>query len=342
MNSRPVTIFDFHVKEKYTVVAPRRTHPCSRRRRTVTKASRFVDYAPFVFKKLRERFEIKNEDYIDSIGPRTMISSLMLGSLRSLSEHGSEGKSGSFFYVTADGKYLIKTVHQQEHKVLRRILPEYFKHMMEKEVDGKTMKNSLMTRILGCHMVRVMRYNKLLPEKIYLVVMNNVFNTELSLDYRFDLKGSTNGRVSSEEARTRRNTTLKDVDFTLLEQGLKLTTKKTTDFIACVKRDAAFLEKMGLIDYSLLVGVHVVSEEDKAQYLVEHVRIDDQISIVASRDGSEIYFLGVLDFLTPYSSRKVLEQVFKTVQTFDPIGISVQRPWVYSKRFMNFMRTIVK
>ena len=48
-------------------------------------------------------------------GPGNMLSNLMLGSLSTLAEISSEGKSRSFFYFTSDGKYMVKTVHKVRH-----------------------------------------------------------------------------------------------------------------------------------------------------------------------------------------------------------------------------------
>ena len=42
-----------------------------------------------------------------------------------LSELGSPGKSGSFFYFSRDYRFIIKTIHASEHKFLRHILREY-------------------------------------------------------------------------------------------------------------------------------------------------------------------------------------------------------------------------
>ena len=42
-----------------------------------------------------------------------MMSSLIMGRMASFEELMSEGKSGSFFYHTEDGKYLIKTISQK-------------------------------------------------------------------------------------------------------------------------------------------------------------------------------------------------------------------------------------
>ena len=41
----------------------------------------------------------------------------------------SEGKSGSFFYFSNDGKYLIKTIPHRELLSLIRMLPQYVDHI---------------------------------------------------------------------------------------------------------------------------------------------------------------------------------------------------------------------
>ena len=61
-----------------------------------------------------------------------------MGKLNSLSELGSSGKSGSFFYFTQDstifkysGKYMIKTISVLEAKFFKRILQNYYRHLKE-------------------------------------------------------------------------------------------------------------------------------------------------------------------------------------------------------------------
>ena len=77
---RPVSLYDFSVKEKYTLVSGAEASHC-----------RFVDYAPYVFARLRAHFGVANDDYVRSIGPGNMLSNLMLGSLSSLAELGRWG-----------------------------------------------------------------------------------------------------------------------------------------------------------------------------------------------------------------------------------------------------------
>lgn len=75
----------------------------------------FKDYAPKVFKKIREFSNINSEDYIKSISDKFM-----------LLELSSPGKSGSFFYFSPDYRYLIKTVHYNEHRHFFKVLDKYY------------------------------------------------------------------------------------------------------------------------------------------------------------------------------------------------------------------------
>ena len=74
----------------------------------------------------------------------------VLGNLSSLSELSSEGKSGAFFYYTADGKYMMKTVTPKEFILLRHILKGYYDHIKENP-------ETLIVRFLGLHCLRVQK-----------------------------------------------------------------------------------------------------------------------------------------------------------------------------------------
>ncbi|CAG8757480.1 25637_t:CDS:2, partial [Racocetra persica] len=76
---------------------------------------KFKDYAPWVFRRLREFFHIDAADYLVSLTSKYI-----------LSELNSPGKSGSFFYYSRDYRFIIKTIHHTEHKFLRKILKQYY------------------------------------------------------------------------------------------------------------------------------------------------------------------------------------------------------------------------
>ncbi|VVA13672.1 PREDICTED: phosphatidylinositol 4-phosphate [Prunus dulcis] len=66
---------------------------------------RWKDYCPMVFRHLRELFQVDPADYM-----------LAICGNDALRELSSPGKSGSFFYLTQDDRFMIKTVKKSEVK----------------------------------------------------------------------------------------------------------------------------------------------------------------------------------------------------------------------------------
>ncbi len=54
--------------------------------------------------------------------------------------------------------------------------------------------HTLIARILGLHKIKMQRDGK--TQRIYFVIMANVFNTTRDIRVRYDLKGSSQGRTS--------------------------------------------------------------------------------------------------------------------------------------------------
>lgn len=104
---------------------------------------------------------------------------------QTLTELCSSGKSGSFFYYTSDGNFMLKTIRKNEFKIMKGMLRAYYDHITDVNPD------SLISRIFGLHKVIFYRKKNKLSKKIYLCIMNNIFNTPNKIDLRYDLKGST-------------------------------------------------------------------------------------------------------------------------------------------------------
>lgn len=195
---------------------------------------KFKDYAPWVFRHLRSKFRLDPADYLMSLTSKYI-----------LSELGSPGKSGSFFYFSRDYKYIIKTIHHSEHKLLRKVLPEYYRHVEKNP-------NTLISQFYGLHRVK-MAYGR----KIHFVVMNNLFPPHRDIHQTFDLKGSTIGR-DLQEADLERNprATMKDLNWVRRNRHLQCGPSKREFFIEQLKRDVELLKRLKIMDYSLLVGIH--------------------------------------------------------------------------------------
>ncbi|TPX26569.1 Phosphatidylinositol-4-phosphate 5-kinase [Coccidioides immitis] len=199
---------------------------------------KFKDYAPWVFRRLRAKFQLDPADYLMSLTSKYI-----------LSELGSPGKSGSFFYFSRDYKYIIKTIHHAEHKLLRRILRDYYQHI-------ENNPNTLISQFYGLHRVK-MAYGR----KIHFVVMNNLFPPHRDIHQMFDLKGSTIGRdFREEDLVSNPRATLKDLNWLRRHRHLELGPMKRDVFLAQLRRDVALLQRLKIMDYSLLVGIHDVEK----------------------------------------------------------------------------------
>lgn len=187
-----------------------------------------------MFRRLRAKFQLDPADYLMSLTSKYI-----------LSELGSPGKSGSFFYFSRDYKYIIKTIHPAEHKLLRKILREYYAHI-------ERYPNTLISQFYGLHRVKI-PYGR----KIHFVVMNNLFPPHRDIHQTFDLKGSTIGRNYKEEDLERNpRATLKDLNWLRRNYHLEFGPRKKGLFIEQMKRDVALLQRLKIMDYSLLVGIH--------------------------------------------------------------------------------------
>ncbi|KAL7126245.1 hypothetical protein ABFS83_14G173200 [Erythranthe nasuta] len=195
---------------------------------------KWKDYCPLVFRTLRKLFKVDPGDYMMSICGND--------ALRELS---SPGKSGSFFYLTNDDKYMIKTMKKSEVKqVLKRMLPAYYNHV-------QAFENTLVTKFFGLHCVKM---TGTAQKKVRFVIMGNLFCTEYAIHRRFDLKGSSHGRLTVRpECEIDSATTLKDLDLNFIFRSHK---SWFQEFCRQVDRDCEFLEQERIMDYSLLVGIH--------------------------------------------------------------------------------------
>ncbi|WYZ43232.1 hypothetical protein EsH8_VI_000931 [Colletotrichum jinshuiense] len=226
---RPLTDADFEAKQKSTFdIAGNEMVPSAK------YDFKFKDYAPWVFRHLRSLFRLDPADYLMSLTGKYI-----------LSELGSPGKSGSFFYFSRDYKYIIKTIHHAEHKFLRKVLKDYYHHVTENP-------NTLLSQFYGLHRVK-MPYGK----KIHFVVMNNLFPPHRDIHTTFDLKGSTIGRDYKEDDLDKNpRATLKDLNWMRRQRHLELGIQKKKLFLEQLQKDVALMKKLHIMDYSLLIGVH--------------------------------------------------------------------------------------
>ena len=270
----------------------------------------------------------------------------------------SAGKSAAVFIKSTDARFLLKTLNEEEKTQLMKMLSKYYHHM--KIYSKKT----LLPWFLGCYTL----YREgagYAPMSV--VMMSNVFTNGVVVDEQYDLKGSTVSRTVGEHSIGKKGVTYKDLDWVTFGHRIHLNNEKERKRILLqLTIDAELLETCHVMDYSLLVGVRrnngisneITKESSKSgnRYvgLLERrsKRNGDIHRCVRDRLHEEfqgglhspledsIYYIGVIDILQKWNTRKKAETTLKRIRHFsldvEP-KFSCVDPKTYKNRFVKFM-----
>uniref|UniRef100_A0A674IL20 Phosphatidylinositol-4-phosphate 5-kinase type 1 beta n=1 Tax=Terrapene triunguis TaxID=2587831 RepID=A0A674IL20_9SAUR len=314
---------------------------------------RFKTYAPLAFRYFRELFGIKPDDYLYSICSEPLI------------ELSNPGASGSLFFVTSDDEFIIKTVQHKEAEFLQKLLPGYYMNLNQNP-------RTLLPKFYGLYCVQSGGIN------IRIVVMNNVLPRAMKMHFTYDLKGSTYKRRASRKEREKSNPTFKDLDFLQeMHEGLYFDSETYSALMKTLQRDCRVLESFKIMDYSLLLGIHVldsiIKEKDgessqnasdakrhggqKVLYstamesiqgpgksgesvITEATNTMGGIPAKSHKGEKLLLFMGIIDILQSYRLMKKLEHSWKAL-VYDGDTVSVHRPSFYADRFLKFMSSRV-
>ncbi|KAA8580868.1 hypothetical protein FQN60_013826 [Etheostoma spectabile] len=351
---------------------------------------KFKEYCPLVFRNLRERFGIDDQDFLNSLTRSAPLNS------------EAQGRSGARFHTSYDKRYVIKTISSEDVAEMHNILKKY--HQFIVECHG----NTLLPQFLGIYRLTVD------GDETYMIVTRNVFSHRLSVYKKYDLKGSTVAREASDKEKppqpedvplrpksgnvqqrlqtlriatrfycamkhAKELPTYKDNDFINDGQKIYIDGENKKMFLEKLRKDVEFLAQLKLMDYSLLVGIHdveraeqeeVESEDNEAEEEGESDgggigtppdspsntldstkplspgEFDPTIDVYAikSNDSAprkEVYFMAIIDILQHYDAKKKAAHAAKTVKHGAGAEISTVNPEQYSKRFHDFITTIL-
>ncbi|XP_064797310.1 phosphatidylinositol 5-phosphate 4-kinase type-2 alpha-like isoform X2 [Oncorhynchus masou masou] len=352
---------------------------------------KFKEYCPLVFRNLRERFGIDDQDFQNSLTRAAPLNS------------DAQGRTGARFHTTYDKQYVIKTITSEDVAEMHNILKKY--HQFIVECHG----NTLLPQFLGMYRLTVD------GDETYMIVTRNIFSHRLPVYKKYDLKGSTVAREASDKEKPRppedapprpksnvqqrlqtlriatrfycamkhvrdakELPTYKDNDFINDGQKICIDDDNKKMFLEKLRKDVEFLAQLKLMDYSLLVGIHDVERAEQEEVESEDNEGDDEgesdgvigtppdspsntldstkplspgefdptidVYAIKSNDGAprkEVYFMAVIDILQHYDAKKKAAHAAKTVKHGAGAEISTVNPEQYSKRFYDFITTIL-
>ncbi|XP_005387290.1 PREDICTED: phosphatidylinositol 5-phosphate 4-kinase type-2 alpha [Chinchilla lanigera] len=317
---------------------------------------KFKEYCPMVFRNLRERFGIDDQDFQNSLTRSAPL------------PNDSQARSGARFHTSYDKRYVIKTITSEDVAEMHNILKKYHQYIVE--CHGIT----LLPQFLGMYRLNVDGV------EIYVIVTRNVFSHRLSVYRKYDLKGSTVAREASDKEKAKELPTLKDNDFINEGQKIYIDDNNKKVFLEKLKKDVEFLAQLKLMDYSLLVGIHDVERAEQEEVECEENdgeeegesdgthpvgtppdspgntlnsspplapgEFDPNIDVygIKCHENSprkEVYFMAIIDILTHYDAKKKAAHAAKTVKHGAGAEISTVNPEQYSKRFLDFIGHIL-
>ena len=281
-----------------------------------------VEYAPLIFHNIRIMSKISKKVLTNSLNIEK--------NFPQLSElKDSDGKSGSVFFYTHDKKIIIKTIPDNElTSITNSFLKDYYELISENN------------RIILCKIYGVYTFKTGLNEINFILMENIAPIDDKYIRYKFDLKGSLQGRKTKNFIKEKHNKTLKDLDYKELKKSKPITMKLPEaiayDLDQLIFEGVKILEKNNLMDYSFFLSIIRINEENKKIVF----RILEGKNYYESSDGKFIYVIGVIDYLTEYDGWKSGEAfILKFIHKKN--SVSAIHPTIYSSRFRNFVRNEV-
>ena len=301
---------------------------------------RFKEYAPHIFSNLRRFWGIDHKEYQKELGSEN---------IKILAQNA--GRSGSYFLMSESKKYILKSMSQTEFRLLfNELLKDYANYMFVN-------KSSLLTRYLGMYLVKWYTLGRV--QHVYFLAMNNVFEKGMPEEV-YDLKGSTVNRTVLKPGESpRQGLVMKDNDF---HRSLALMRPLNVMLVSQLEADSKWLNEHGIMDYSLLLGVHPLDMDDsenvKAKEDTEPIIDDEDLdigeSIFTQHNGGVYssfvnsekmyykYYVAIIDMLQQYDVNKKLERGIKLtmlgMKNHETGGISSLGPTDYQARFMQFAK----
>ncbi|XP_055538717.1 putative 1-phosphatidylinositol 3-phosphate 5-kinase isoform X2 [Wyeomyia smithii] len=245
----------------------------------------------------------KNEDNKDLPG-----SMFARSFCKSIKWEARGGKSGSKFSKTMDDQFVLKEMSKTDISLFENFAPNYFDYLQQcLSKDQPT----LLVKIFGVFKVAIRRKDFTSVEKTVLVMENLFSNKDIS--DKFDLKGSLRNRMVDPNRQTGEIVLM---DENLMQMSwtnpLYIFTHSRTILKEAIEQDASFLEKNGVMDYSLLVGL-----DNKKHLLV----------------------VGIIDYIRTFTLDKRVESIIKQSGIMGGHGKlpTVVSPKMYRTRFSEAM-----
>lgn len=273
-------------------------------------------FAPRVFSSIRSLDGIRVEEYQEEWN---------LPEEKLVLDFGC-GRSGSLFLRSNSNRFILKTIPHTEVCTFLSLIEGYYYHLV-------TQPDSFIMHVHGLHRFWWS------ATWLYVILFDNVLFSHVPRPVHvFDLKGRVAKPGKLMQRRNEKGIVWKDKD---LERFFFLPKASSDRYRAQLAADVLFLDSKNMMDYSLLVGVREMVDRYRPQD--GPPRRSFFRSYMGGTPGAEpcreVYYIGIIDCLTQYNSRKRVANFCKTfIWSTDTLSTVPSKD--YSERFLRFMYAI--
>jgi hypothetical protein len=291
------------------------------------KQIEIIIYYPKQFEALRIAYCTSFEDLLISIS-------------KSTESENNGGKSKAKFYKTFDEKFILKSINENEFNMFIEKGLDYFNYMAQFIFHKMP---SALAKILGAFQIIVKQKNKevkhnlILMENIYFGIIaetDTTFNSPDSNIRVYDLKGSNVNRYINKNMRIPGQVLLDTnflVDFN--KEPIFIDSNVYDRLKLALINDSSYLEKLEVVDYSLLIIFFNDKEKAKNNNMK---KIGDNvgngnINYLIDDKNYRLIKLGIIDYTRKYTWDKKVEFYGKSILYGE--NPTIVEPTEYSKRF---------
>ena len=291
------------------------------------KQIEIIIYYPKQFEALRIAYCTSFEDLLISLS-------------KSTESENNGGKSKAKFYKTFDEKFILKSINENEFNMFIEKGLDYFNYMAQFIFHKMP---SALAKILGAFQIIVKQKNKevkhnlILMENIYFGIISETDTTFNSPDSNirvYDLKGSNVNRYINKNVRNPGQVLLDTnflVDFN--KEPIFIDSNVYDRLKLALYNDSSYLEKLEVVDYSLLIIFFNDKEKEKNNNMkkIEDNVNNGNINYLNDDNNYRLIKLGIIDYTRKYTWDKKVEFYGKSLLYGE--NPTIVEPTEYSKRF---------
>ena len=288
-----------------------------------------LSYSPFVFHHLRLIDKITIDDILESLDIKKNLQ--MVNDSQEILKRGD-----SSMIISWDKKLILKIINKNEKdNFINTMLEEYHSRMRDTK--------SILSHIYGVFKIQLgykESYVILQRNMNYFFLQNNLLTFEingLTID-RQSIMPEDIGLKKSILFEKYKNIILKDKDLQIINFKIELNYYDGKNILLSICNDSIFLEKLGVIDYSLLIFVNKYNKKNFEQNL-------GNSRVMHDVKKKYIFNFSIIDYLDIFSFEKKSEKFVNDFVGVFRVSIdknfNLQDPQSYGEEFRKFAKEII-